>query len=94
MTPRGARGLWRDDRGISIGIARFFLSLIVGAVMIFIVATVTDPILSRAETGSDGTAAAPGTGWLQQGIDFMPVLFVLVAGFGLVAYAVFRRQVV
>lgn len=96
MTGRfSPRALWEEERAISIGIVRFFLSVFgIGSIMTFLVWEITAPILDRADTEGAGTAAAEGTTWLNQGLDYLPVIFLLVGGFGLVAYAVFQRQVV
>jgi hypothetical protein len=82
-----------DTRGQAIGIARLFLALGVGAVVIWIVNLVASPLFDHAEsTGATGTAAQ-GTAWLQQGTAWLPIGFALISFFGLVAYSVFARGV-
>lgn len=81
-----------DNRAQSIGIARFFLSLVAGAFVVWIVFEVTSPLLDRArETGSD-ERTVEATGWLTTGIDYLPLLFLLVAFFGLIALSIFQRE--
>ena len=83
-----------DNRAQAIGIFRMFLGLIVGAVVTWLVSLVADPILTKAgESGTDATSAQ-GTAWLQTGMDYLPILFLMIAFFGLIAYSVFRREVV
>lgn len=84
-----------DDRGQAIGISHFFLALGVGAVVIWIVKEVTAPLFThvngRTETGE---AAATGTQYLQEGVAYLPVAFVGISFFGLVAYSVYTREAV
>jgi len=84
-----------DDRGQSMGIARLFLSLLVGAVLFWIVKEVTTPLFAHIEgQTAQGSKAAEGTTYLQQGVDFLPIAFLLIAFFGLIAYSVFAREVI
>lgn len=83
-----------DERAQSIGIARLFLSLGVGAIIIWIVGSLTAPLFEYAgEQTQSGTVYAEATNWLQQGVDFLPLAFLLISLFGLIAYSVFRRGV-
>jgi Na+-driven multidrug efflux pump len=83
-----------DDRGSATSIARLFLGLIVGAIVIWIVGLVADPVLSQASEQSSATVATTGTDYLQAGVDFFPIFILFVSFFGLIAYAVYRREVV
>lgn len=85
--------LYTDTRGQPIGLGRFFLSLIVGAILIFIVATVTSPILDRARNTGQTQTAADATSWFQSAVDLLPIVFLLIAFFGILAVAVFQREV-
>lgn len=76
----------------SIGILRFFLSLGVGAVMVFIAQQITEPILSKATPYTSGNAAETGTEWLGIGVEYLPVAFLGIAFFGFIAYSVFVRR--
>lgn len=83
-----------DNRAQAIGILRMFLGLIVGAVVVMLVREIGNPILSKAsEHGTDSTSAQ-GTAWLQEGVNYLPILFLMIAFFGLIAYSVYRREVV
>lgn len=81
-----------DDRAQAIGILRLFLSLGVGAIVIWIVTLVADPVLDHADAASTDTTSTQGTQWLQEGIDFIPIIFLFVAFFGLIAYSVYSRR--
>lgn len=81
------------DRASSIGIIRFFLSLIVGAVVTWIVWEVANPILDGARESTTSPEAAQGTEWFQLLVDNLPITFLMIAFFGLIALATFQRQV-
>jgi len=76
----------------SIGILRFFLSLAVGAVMVFIAQEITEPILTRASSRTAGTDGATGTVWLEIAGEYLPIIFLGIAFFGFIAYSVFVRR--
>lgn len=82
----------RDDRAQAIGILRLFLSLGVGAVVIWIVTIVTDPLFDHAGSSANDQVSNQGTQWLQDGVGFIPILFLGIAFFGLIAYSVYRRS--
>jgi len=82
-----------DTRGQSIGIARFILSLVVGAVMFWIVSLITDPLTTRAMDSTNNQTANTATGWFQTGISNLPLIFALISMMGLIVYAVFVREV-
>jgi len=82
-----------DTRAQSIGIARFILSLVVGAVMYWIVSLVTDPLTTRAMSTSSNATANQATTWFQTGISYLPLIFALISMMGLIVYSVFVREV-
>jgi len=83
-----------DNRADAQGIARLFLGLGVAVVIIWVVNLVTDPMFDYIGRQSVDSTGSQGTVWLQQGIDFLPLFFLLISFFGLVAYSVFKRQVI
>jgi len=82
----------QDTRGQAIGIVRLFAGLIVGAVIYWVVDLATDPVLSRAANASANGTSNQGTAYLQEGVDFLPLFFLILGFFGLIALAVFQRQ--
>jgi len=82
-----------DTRGDSVGIFRLFLGLIVGAIMVGIVWEVGNKILDVARTRGSGQVATESTTYIQQAVDYLPVIFLLISFFGVVAYALYQRQV-
>lgn len=81
-----------DNRADATSISRLFLGLIVGVVVFWIVSLVTEPLFAHTSEAS-GEVATKGTAWLQEGINFMPTMFLIISLFGIVAYAVFTREV-
>lgn len=78
----------------SIGIWRFFLSLIVGGILIMLALNpIAGPLLDRAANSTTNTTANQGTAWLQAGVDNMPIIFLIISFFGLIAGAVYMREV-
>lgn len=82
-----------NTRGQAIGISRLLLGLVVGVVVVGVVRKVTNPLFEEASAQGSGEVATNGTTWLQQGVDFLPIIFLLVSFFGLVAYSVYTREV-
>jgi hypothetical protein len=82
-----------DNRAQSIGIARFILSLVVGAVMYWIVDLVTSPLTDRAMETTGNQTANTATGWFQTGIQNLPLIFALISMMGLIVYSIFVREV-
>ena len=82
-----------DDRAQAIGIFRFFMSLSVGAVVFWIVLMVTDPALELAGGQGSDPVSADGTSYMSTAVEYIPILFLGVAFFGLIALAVYRREV-
>jgi Na+-driven multidrug efflux pump len=87
------RRLTPDERAQSIGIIRYVLALIVGAIVVFIVWTVTDPILMRAGNATTNTTANTGTQWFQTASGYLPVIFLGLSFFGIIVIAVYQREV-
>lgn len=88
------RSFRRSHRGQAIAITRLFLSLGVGAVMYWIIKEVTAPLFDHVgDSTTSGQAASEGTTYLQQGVDFLPIVFLMIAFFGLIAYSVYTREV-
>lgn len=84
--------LANDTRGQPIGIARFFLSLAVGAIVCFAILTpVAMPLLDNSMAATDHAQTNQATMWFQEIINFTPVIFLFLASFGLVVYALFQR---
>lgn len=83
----------RDTRAQSVGLARFILSLIAGAPVVWIVWEVTSKILPGAKDATNNTKANEATTWIQQAIDYMPLWFLLVAFFGVIILAIYQREV-
>jgi len=81
-----------DTRGQSVGLARFILSLIAGVPIIWITAKVTDPILAGSRNATSSAKANDATNWLSQGVDWLPVWFLIVAFLGVVVLAIYQRQ--
>lgn len=81
------------DNRASIGIIRFFLSLIVGGIVTWLVWEVANPILEGARASTTNPKANQGTEWFQLLIDNLPIFFLMIAFFGLIALAVFQREV-
>lgn len=82
-----------DDRAQSIGIPRFLLSL-VGAVMLaFIVSRITAPILDGSSAAATTQTGTQSVQWLTIAVDNLFLWFLVIAVFGLVALAVFQREV-
>jgi len=82
-----------DTRAQSIGIARFILSLIVGAVMYWIVDLVTSPLTTRASNTTSNATANQATNWFTTGISYLPLFFAVVSMMGLIVYSIFVREV-
>ncbi len=78
----------------AIGKIQFVASLIVGAVLVWILNAITKPLFEQAKESGSGETATQGTAWLQEGVNFVPILFLFIAFFGLVAYSVYSREVV
>jgi hypothetical protein len=81
-----------SERGQAIGILRLFLGLMFGAIVYWIVQIATDPMLAYADNSSSDSVSSQGTTWIESGIDYLPLLFLFLGFFGLIALSVFRRR--
>jgi len=81
-----------NRRAQSIGLARYFLAFLVGVPVLWVVWTITDPILSGAQTATNSTQANQATTWFEQGIRFLPVWMLLIGAFGVIVLAVYQRE--
>jgi len=82
----------RDTRAQSIGLARFVLSLIAGAPVVWIVWEVTSKILPGAKESTDHAKANQATDWIQQAVDYLPLVFLIGAFLGIVILAIYQRE--
>lgn len=82
------------DRGQTIGIVRFFLSLIAGSFIAWMVWEVTTPILERADAAEAGQMGNEATGWITSGVEFIAIIFLGIAVFGLLILAIYQREVI
>lgn len=81
-------------QGGSIGIWRFFIALIVGGILIMMaLQPVAQPLLDGSMNATTNQTANQATSWLQAGVDNMPIIFLLISFFGLIAGAVYHREV-
>jgi len=81
------------DTRAQTGITRFFLSLIVGAMLAYVVGQVVSPLLQQAGEASAGTPAAPATQWFATINEWLVVVFLGVAFFGLLSLSIYQRGV-
>lgn len=86
--------LWRDDRAQSVGIMRLFLGLIVGAIVVFLVTRVTNPLFSRATDKATTATGSEAIGWFEAVVTYLPVAFVLISFFGILVLSIYKREVV
>ncbi|MDS0284760.1 hypothetical protein [Haloarcula onubensis] len=82
-----------DTRAQSIGLARFILSLIAAAPIVWIVWETTGRILPGAKNATNNSSANQATVWIQDGIDWLPLAFLLISFIGIVVLAIFQREV-
>lgn len=82
-----------DTRGQSIGIAVFFLSLIAGAFVIWIVRMAGNPILADAANATNDPTANAATGWFQAFVTYLPAIFLLIGMFGLIVLSIYLRGI-
>jgi len=82
-----------DNRAQSVGIGKFLLSLVVALILAWIVQTITDPILAEAESEATAPAAVESSAWFASATDSLFLFFLVIAVFGVVALAVYQREV-
>lgn len=83
--------LRRDERGQSLGISNFVLSLIGGALVIYFLVQRIGGAFQERAAGQGGEIGTTSTHWLNLSGEFLPVFFVVVAMFGLLIRAVNQR---
>jgi len=81
-----------DNRAQSVGISKFFLSLLVATILAWIVQIIADPILDGAPTNS--AKATQSVVWMQAAVDNLFLVFLVIAVFGLIALSVYQREVI
>jgi len=82
-----------DNRGQSIGISRFFLSLMVGAILYWITDRVTTPVIAQSRNVTNNATANQATEWFHQGVEAMPLAIALLTFIGIIMLSVFQREV-
>lgn len=82
-----------DTRGQAVGYSNFFLALLVGAVMYWVVDAVTSPLLATARDHGTGPVAEQSTGWITEFTNMLPVMWLFIAFFSLVVLSVFLRKI-
>lgn len=75
-----------------MGLVRFILSLIVGAVCVWIVYLMSKRILPGARTATNSTKANQATTWIEQGVSWYPIALLLIAFFGVLVYSIYSRE--
>jgi len=81
-----------NDRAQSIGIARYFLAFIVGAIVYWIADLVSSPILDGAYNATQNETARQATQWFEQSVSYMPLAMALISFLGMIALSVFYRE--
>lgn len=83
-----------NDRGSATGVLNFVLAIGAGAVLAWVLSTITAPIFARAETATEGDpVASTAIGYASAFVDYWPALALFTAFFSFLALAVFRREV-
>lgn len=82
-----------DERAQSIGISRYFLGIVVGAVLFWILSFVALRLLDRSATSTNAEYANQGTEWIRQAVLYWPYFVLLVSFFGLIVFAIYVREV-
>lgn len=82
-----------DNRGSATATANFFLALVAGAVLSWIIREITAPIISRSESAAAGdSVGTEAVAYSEAFLGYQPVLFLFAAFFSYLALAVFQRQ--
>lgn len=82
-----------DTRAQAVGYSNFFLALLVGAIMFWVVDAVTSPILATARDHGSDPVAEKSTGWITEFINTLPLMWLFIAFFSLVVLSVFLRKI-
>jgi len=77
----------------SISIARFFLGLIVGAILFWILSKIATPILSGAKETTNAPQANQATTWMQDFVGYFPFMVLFLLFLGLIVFSVYSREV-
>lgn len=80
------------DRG-SIGLLAFFLALIGGAIVIWIVRLAGNPVLNKAANATASPAANATTDNFELVLTYLPAVFMFIGIFGIVIHAVYLRGI-
>jgi len=81
-----------DNRAQSVGLAKFILSLIMAAPIVWIVWEVNGRILPGAKNATSNSTANQATSWLQQGTDWLPLAFLIISFLGLLLLSIYQRE--
>lgn len=86
-------GLLADTRGSATGTSNFLLALFAGAILAWVLKTIAEPFIARAEadaagdpTGTQAIAVASTV------VDYWPMLVIFTAFFSYLALAVFQSS--
>lgn len=79
--------------GQPIGIARLFVSLLAGGMLLILFRRVITPILDTADARATTEMGQNGNVWLSELLANMPLIFAGIAFFGLIALAVFQSRI-
>lgn len=82
-----------DERASATGTLNFILSLGAGAVLAWIMATITAPIFDHIEPLTQGDpVATEALSYAQAFVAYWPAMIVFTSFFSYIALAVFRRE--
>jgi hypothetical protein len=82
----------RDERGQSMQMIRYFVSLIGFAALFMIFRQFVPTITGKTKAATSNATAESGAAGIETLFTNLPFIALLLAGFGLIAYAVFLRQ--
>lgn len=75
----------------SITIFNAILALAAGAIVAYLARITALPLVDAATVYSSNHAAATGSAWLRTGVEWLPVIFLLLTLFGVVTVSVYNR---
>jgi hypothetical protein len=83
-----------DERGQSIGLSRFFMSVfLVGSILYFITSQVGKPMLKGAQNATTNATMNQGSTMLLDVVNLMPLIMLFVGFTGMIVLAVYQREV-
>jgi len=82
----------RDTRAQSVGIVRFFASLGAGAAVVWAVQRLVDAPLTYAENEAQLSIVQQSNAWFQTLVENLPILFLLLASMGGIAWAIYQTN--